>query len=112
MHIEFKNVTTGKYYYLVGGISDLHAISWLPDIAKNLTQFRPEITVGELLDIIRPVFDRLMGDEYDKWELAVFRLTEEGAYSLTTPADILARFEVGDINIVNGVRRPTLFHPK
>lgn len=112
MHVEFKNVTTGKYYYLLGTVDDLHGGSWTPDIIKHLYVVDPKQTVGELFDLVGPVMDRLIGDTYDKWEVTIFRLTGEGAYSLTTPADIIARYEVGDIRIINGVRQPTLFHPK
>lgn len=112
MHVEFKNVTTGKYYYLVGDVSDLHGLGWMPGIINDLTHLTPKQTVGELFELVRPVMDRLIGDTFDKWEVTIFRLTLEGAYSLTTPADIIARYEVGDIRIIEGVRQPTLFHPK
>lgn len=112
MHVEFKNVTTGKYYYLLGTVDDLHGGIWTPDILKHLYVVDPKQKVGELFDLMRPVVDRLIGTIYDRWEVTIFRLTPEGAYSLTTPADIIARYEVGDIIIANGVRRPTLFHPK
>lgn len=112
MHVEFKNVTTGKYYYLVGDVADLFGISWTPNIIKHLIHLEPKQTVGELFDLVRPVIDRLIGGKSDKWEVTIFRITEEGAYSLTTPADIIARYEVGDITYINGERQPTLFHPK
>lgn len=112
MHVEFKNVTTGKYYYLVGDVSNPHGSIWVPDVINHLTHLDPTLKVRELFDIVRPVMDRLIGEKYDKWDVTIFRLLREDVYSLTEPADIIARYEVGDICIINGVRQPTLFHPK
>lgn len=112
MHVEFKNVTTGKYYYLCGADGVHYGLTWTPDIVSRLTSIDPSQTVADLCDTIRPVVNRLMGDDYHKWEVTIFRLPEDRAHSLTSPADIIQRFDVGDVNIINGVRQPTLFHPQ
>lgn len=113
MHIEFKNVSTGKYYYLTGADGDYAGIIWTPDIQNKLTHLSLAMTVGELCDMVRPVVDRLMSDNNDRWEMVVFYYKEGPIHSLTeSGVSVLASYEVGDVIIIDGVRQKTLFHPK
>lgn len=113
MHVEFRNRTTAKCYYLCGPESDYHGLTWVPHIREHLTTLDKVMTVGQLCDLVRPVIDRLMEGSNDRWEMTVFYYKEKTLHSLTeSPIAIIAKYEVGDVCIIDGVRQKTQFHPK
>lgn len=112
MHVEFKNANTEKFYYFSGSKGEYYGSAWTPDIHNHLATVSDKLTVSEFYDLIRPVVDRLMVDNDDRWEVTVFYYTQRPIHSLTeSNVTILARYKVGDVGYVDGVRQKTLFHP-
>ncbi len=113
MHVEFKNVATGNYYYLCGSEGDYHGTIWTPDIQEHLATISDVLTVGQLYELVRSTIDRLMEGSSDVWEMTVFFYSKGIVKSLTqSGVSILARYKIGDICYIDGVRQKTMFHPK
>lgn len=111
MYVEFKNVTTGNFYYLCGIDGDYAGIIWTPDIINHLVKLDIRMTVGQLCDLVSPVVERLTIDNNDKWEMSVFQLNNNKINSLTESiTSVIARYEIDENFFINGVRQKTQFH--
>lgn len=111
MYVEFRNITTGQFYYLCGAEEDPCAIIYNPNIRGAMIELDPELRIREVFDMIRPVVDRLTEGNTDKWEVNIFKFSNLPLNSLTQ-ADLARSYglwRVGEPTFVDGVKRPTVF---
>ena len=113
MYIEFRNTTTDKDYYLCGTLADPQVANYNPYIEEHLLKLDINASEEDIFNIIRPAVDRLTEDNNDDWVVNVFVLVDQQRHSLTR-ADLAhsrAMYCVGDVNFIDDVKQPTIFHP-
>lgn len=113
MHIEFRNIGSGKHYYLCYSGEDVAGIIYTPDIRNHLTDLDQTMSVKDMFDIIRPVVDRLMKLDPGEFHINAFRFEERPVSSLTViePTTSYGMWRVGEPVWLNGNWLPTKFIP-
>jgi len=111
MYVEFFNISTQNCYYLCGTKADPVALVYHRNIIETLLKLDPELSVGEVKDLIRPVVDRLIEADDGLWVVKIFDFTHETATSLTRHrlTKEYGIYRVGEPTYIDDVLQPTKF---